>query len=532
MASEDSYVGKPVPKTMSTQHPDNANLPPFSRSEILEGKAEIREAYYAYSELGCQEVMWDYEGKAVDPGVLTELLNAYPDYFKDHEFGENIFLTYRLPNPGIQIHEKKFVLEALESIPRFYDIAKTFYAKEKITPVFEVILPMTTSAEEIIKIATTYEKITVGKQNIEISDNISLKDWLGPYNPRSINIIPLIESKEAIIDCAKITEAYHKATGKKRLRPFMARSDPALNYGVAAAVLLTRLAISELNKLRQRIDAEIYPILGTGSLPFRGALTPEFISEFLQLYAGYHTFTIQSGLKYDYETEQTKQIVQEINSKSGINQGPVYTHEETEKIKSMIDTFQKHYQPTIEMLTDLINHISKFIPKRRARRLHVGLFGYSRTLKGKTLPRAIKFCGALYAIGIPPEIIGTGRALYELAQKNQLEDFIRFFPYFTKFITLATRYVSWTNIEQLQSNKQINESITRKFGLQQPLTEIELDIHLLTELLNIKIGPRKIHPDKKHELLTQITLITLAQNNSQAITHIITDAAKIRKSLG
>ena len=99
-------------------------------------------------------------------------------------------------------------------------------------------------------------------------------------------------------------------------------------------------------------------------------------------------------------------------------------------------------------------------------------------------------------------------------------------------MTLATRYLSWTNIEQLQSNKQINETITKKFDLQKPLTEIEQDVHLLTELLNLKIGPRQIHPDKKHELLTQITLITLAQNDPQAITHIITDAAKIRRSLG
>jgi phosphoenolpyruvate carboxylase len=42
---------------MSTQHPDNVTSPPWSCSEVIEGEDEIREAYFAYNELGCQEVM-------------------------------------------------------------------------------------------------------------------------------------------------------------------------------------------------------------------------------------------------------------------------------------------------------------------------------------------------------------------------------------------------------------------------------------------------------------------------------------------
>ena len=60
----------------------------------------------------------------------------------------------------------------------------------------------------------------------------------------------------------------------------------------------------------------------------------------------------------------------------------------------------------LKEVADLINGISAFVPGKRARKLHVGLFGYSRSMKGIKLPRAIKFCASFYSIGIPPELLG------------------------------------------------------------------------------------------------------------------------------
>lgn len=41
------------------------------------------------------------------------------------------------------------------------------------------------------------------------------------------------------------------------------------------------------------------------------------------------------------------------------------------------------------------------------RKLHVGLFGYSRNIGKTRLPRVISFCAACYSIGLPPEILGV-----------------------------------------------------------------------------------------------------------------------------
>lgn len=59
---------------MSTQHPDNVQLPSWANGETISGEAEVRETFFAYHELKCEEQMWDWEGKDVDPNIIRKLL--------------------------------------------------------------------------------------------------------------------------------------------------------------------------------------------------------------------------------------------------------------------------------------------------------------------------------------------------------------------------------------------------------------------------------------------------------------------------
>ena len=52
-----------VPRTMSTQHPDNVTAPFFADNPELGGDDEIKEAFYAFSHIKCREQLWDCEGK-------------------------------------------------------------------------------------------------------------------------------------------------------------------------------------------------------------------------------------------------------------------------------------------------------------------------------------------------------------------------------------------------------------------------------------------------------------------------------------
>ncbi len=156
-----------IPRVMSTQHPDNTTLPFFTQRPEMAGEDEIQEAYYAFSHLDCDEQMWDCEGKEVDIYVIRKLLARYEHFFKRHQLGKEVFITLRVPNPTIEKEEAKVLFETLESIPRSFDTAKAFY-KSDIPPIFEVILPMTTSSKCLNRIYYYYKEFVAGKQNLAL----------------------------------------------------------------------------------------------------------------------------------------------------------------------------------------------------------------------------------------------------------------------------------------------------------------------------------------------------------------------------
>lgn len=93
---------------MSTQHSDCAFLPKWMKEKIFHNDLEVEEVFRSFK-LGCDEQLLDWEGKDVDSHVVKKLLAKHGDFFKDNVIGEDVFITYRLPNPDVEIQEKKFL---------------------------------------------------------------------------------------------------------------------------------------------------------------------------------------------------------------------------------------------------------------------------------------------------------------------------------------------------------------------------------------------------------------------------------------
>jgi phosphoenolpyruvate carboxylase len=507
-----------IPKTMSTQHPDNARVPEWARSEVIEGDDEVIEAYYSYMTLGTHEVMWDAEGKDVDTHVVRKLLSNYSEYFKENILGQEIFLTYRLPNPKIEGAERKVFAETMESIPIAYDVAEKFYGK-KIIPVFEVILPFTTDYSEIVEVAKYYEKAVSGKENIELADGIYVKDFVGEINPKKVEVIPLIEDKDSLLKVEDIVSGYYKAIRPNYMRVFIARSDPAMNYGMLSAVLLAKYALSKLYKLKSKLNIEIFPIIGVGSLPFRGHLSPDNYENHLKEYKGVYTFTIQSAYKYDYNENKVKESVNNIN-KTEIVEPLIFSEEEEKILKRVIEKYVAAYQPIIESLAPVINYIAFFLPKRRARKLHISLFGYARSTGKVTLPRAITFVGTLYSIGLPPEIFGISSLL---SLSNEEMDLLnKSYIMMKKDLEESAKYINLDSLDLIRKIWNIDENIIKM---------IENDIAFLEDNLGIKIDNKDFN-SKKHVLLSSLLLLACKEKRDEEIKQYAKEMALIRKSIG
>jgi phosphoenolpyruvate carboxylase len=391
-----------IPKCMSTQHPDNVTPPFFAESQEMGGEDEIQEAFYAFSHLGCDEQMWDCEGKEVDGFVVKKLLSRYGEFFKENRLGRDIFITLRVPNPEVEREEAKILLETLESIPRSFDTARPFYESD-LPPIFEIILPMASSAEGLDRVYKYYRDIVVGKQGRSFSPSgMTIAQWIGEFRPEQINVIPLFEDKENMLNAHQITKEYLRDKDVDYQRVFLARSDPALNYGLISAVLLNWISLQRLEIMSEEIGVEIFPIIGIGSAPFRGNLRPSTAQRLMEEYPYVHTFTVQSAFKYDNPHPEVREAVRTILDHRRGSTPPI----DEERGLEIIGRYSAEYREQVSRLAPLINDFSKFVPRRRKRKLHIGLFGYSRSVGGITLPRAISFTAALYSIGIPPEVLG------------------------------------------------------------------------------------------------------------------------------
>jgi phosphoenolpyruvate carboxylase len=386
---------------MSTQHPDNATVPFFAASAVLAGEDEIREAFYAYSHLGCDEQMWDVEGKEIDTYVVKKLLTYYPEYFRDQVIGQTLRLTLRVPNPTVERTEAKILLETLESIPRSYDAARLFYEREA-APIFEVILPLTTSARCIDRVYRFYVDHIIGRQYARFRpDDITIADWIGEFQPAQIQVIPLFEDVPSMLHAADIVAEYLRDKELSDQRVFLARSDTAMNYGMVSAAFANKIALARLNELSTRCGVRLHPILGVGSAPFRGGLSPRTAERVGAEYPSVVTFSIQSAFKFDYPVSEVRAACDYLKVRTIEPADPI----DVDRALELMARYSNAYRQRVVELAPDINRLAKHVPSRRARKLHIGLFGYARELEGVRLPRAITFTCSLYSLGVPPELI-------------------------------------------------------------------------------------------------------------------------------
>ncbi|MCY4623627.1 MAG: phosphoenolpyruvate carboxylase [Chloroflexi bacterium] len=489
-----------VPKVMSTQHPDNATPAPFADAEgVLKGEGEVDEAHEIFA-LGCNEQMWDSEGKEADNHVVQKLLTGYPDFFQDdRRLGHDVILTLRVPNPSVERDMRKSMVEALQSVPSAWDVASGFYAgmEEENAPIQEVILPFTTSAQELTLVEAYYRQVIVGQETHALPGGRTIRDWIGEFSPKRIRLIPLVEDRDNLLRIDTIVDEYLRGRDLPYQRVFLARSDPALNYGIVGAELILKVALQRLHRLEGQIGIPLYPIIGAGSAPFRGHLTPLNIDRTFLEYPSAQTVTVQSAFKYDYDRETVRDSIALLRAHTRRDPRPV----DEQRALEIIEKTTAAYQERVVQLTDVIAAASAHVPRRRERKMHVGLFGYGRSLDGvggATLPRAIGFAASLYSIGVPPDLLGLS------ALDEDDWAFVReSYPSVAEDLRAALRFTNERHVRELLGEDSMR--VVARFT-----DEV----------------------DRIHEGLTSAIWAAIKDDAPVEVRHYVEQAAKIRRYLG
>jgi phosphoenolpyruvate carboxylase len=502
-----------IPQIMATQHPDNA-FGPYWRSgddsPYVSTNDEVPECFHAFSDLDCDEFMWDWEGKFVDEAVIDRLYHNYADYFKKNALGKDKFLTFRIPNTSNESGVR--LARAFMGIITAAQAAKNFGMHSP--PMFEVILPMTTSADQLIAVIKKFKKLTGYEE--QIFEKVF-------YGNHPLDVIPLIEGSVSLLESKPLLKKYVKkyrgiyGKNPKYLRPFIARSDPALDAGYVPAVLAARAALSEYYAFEKESKIKVYPILGVGSLNFRGGLAPDNCKRFLKNYAGVRTVTIQSSFRYDHPQEEVQNAVKYLKRNLAKKNASSFSKDELDEILGMCQSFARHYRKTVQALSTDISKFSRFIPKHRERIPHSGHFGYSRKVgKSKVgLPRAIGFTAVFFSLGVPPTLIGTGRGIAQFKKRGLIKELENYLPCLKEELAHEMQYFNAENLELLiKKNKA--------------WAEVQKDVQEIIDY----IGDGSFKVDPVYRNITSNVFHYWSSKKHDYLKEAILEAAKIRKCLG
>lgn len=506
------------PITMATQHPDNAGVPWWKKDLFVATQDEIEELLLLFKDFPIDEYMWDWEGKYVDESVGEKLFSRAAEFFKKRPLGDELHLTYRIPAfDGERMHR---MARAFMNVLSLADLARDIGLERP--PVTEMFLPLTTSAEQPLQVRKVFRDVADYHRAIFHRDRTEEDRLLG-----MVEVTPLVEDVPSLFGIEKIVRPYWESLLKERKelprgqRVFLARSDPALNDGLVPAVLAVKAAISTVHRVGEELGFPVHPVIGTGSLPFRGNVNPTHTEQFLEQYAGVRTYSIQSAYRYDYPMEDVRASLETVRREVPRRHATRLSEAEHHQLHRLGDVFAQFWKPTIETIAGVINRVAEFVPPRRERMQHIGLFGYSRGVGKVKLPRAIGFTAALYSLGVPPELIATGRGLKAAKEQGMLPLLDRFYPALRADLDRAGHYFNRENLDLLAAKDPA-------------FAVVKEDVRAIEEILGITLGPTNAWHTLHRNVTSTIyhMLHEPGMEDPEGLRAQVAQAGVMRRSLG
>jgi len=533
-----------IPVAMATQHADSATR----QILVKEEPDEAISSFKMKDGFGCGEYLVDYMGKLTPYHQVGQIILKIR---QETNFtpGRDVFVTPRMVS-SFQEEPFRQLMTVLAIIEGIRHCIQHF----KEQGIIEVVQAFTGTTEELRMCKERCESLLalVGKHLRMSTKGMGLR------------IVPLFGGIAEQLSIQQVLPSFIKDVDvKDYARVFIGKSEPSLLYGHLASVLSCKIAIASCHKVEASSGIEVHPIFGGGALPFRGHITLENASNFLKEYRGVHTYTIQSGMRYDHGLKKTRALVKKI--KKGVQKEPLdFDSDQLAKMGQMVFIFAKNYLIELSEIAEKVLMMVDYMPNQRERLLDVEDVAYYRELRDiksilklcpdkgvrksilkyrsttfRKPPRWMKFVAATYTCGLPPEFIGAGNALIEIKDtmgEEWVEAFLtNIYPSFQADIKFASRF--------LDRNPKHNMLLTRRLAASIKVLEsfvefaepdnsyIILSRVATTYLKDTLAG--KISGAKKLALVVGEGDVAeyLNGTNQENLRQLILDLGRIRKSL-
>jgi len=485
-----------IPVVMATQHPDSAK-------KYVSVQQEVDEALDVFTDgrdngLSYDEYKIDYEGKLTpyhQPSqIVAKVLSQgiIP--------GKEVFITPRMPSA-----KEETVFRQLMAMMATIEANYNAQDHTDSPAIVEIINPMTRDANDLIE----------ARRRLNYLISLARESLKSKLKPDDIKIIPLFEHVSTLINVDEIVKRYiFEVKGLSHMRVFLGRSDPALFSGFISAAIAVKIAINKLYILSDEVGMPIYPILGVGSLAFRGHLAPENVKNVISEYSGCRTITMQSALRYDYPQEKVRRTIKYLKNELPSTPPIEFTYEEVRSLVGIAQKAAESYKECFSQTIEVIAKISEFMPNQRDRLVPSMGLNYGRSISAipGSIPRVIRATASFYSIGLPPELLGLGSALEKLSPQ-QLHLLKEVYPSLVEDVKKAAKY--------------LNLEVAERFIGRHTSEAIKRDFEKAKQILNIEI-----EPDEQYQTLLTLLepyLVILLKNPSP---RIIKDARKLIIQMG
>ncbi|MFN3805041.1 MAG: phosphoenolpyruvate carboxylase [Pyrobaculum sp.] len=456
-----------IPKLMCTQHPD-------ATVKITAGE-EVDEALVAFTAHGCDEVMVDFEGKMTPYGQPKDIVMKA--FRSEVPLGERRYITVRLPNPKLEEFDRAMLSLEAAIVANYFSVK---YAGRQA--VRWVILPMVEDIDTVMLVRRMLKRkyeIYKSETGVDIGD---------------VEVIPLIEDAVVQLKAKEILTQVFK-DGDGEVRVFFGKSDSAVKHGHLASALSIAYALSSASRLEAEAGLKIRPIIGMGSPPFRGGLNnPRLCHLEVVQYAGYHTATIQSAVRYDVSLEEYIKVREAI-----LNACCQARHSPPEDVVAIITEASAKYRSLVFRYVDRVTEVARLVPGTRDRvswKEYGRLFSHGDAVVN--MPRAIVYTATWYAVGVPPTLLDAPYVI-ELARSGRLDKVLKILP---------------TYIKELEYDMEFFDPVTAEKFLGGEIVKAVLE---MADHLGIDAKPNP----------TYLTLLRMPRSDSNIIA-----MGKFRKFLG